>query len=56
MADWVTEARDARKPRVLVEGGIYHVSNRFASGEAVVADPEESQEFIVGRGTDKRQR
>ena len=35
-----------RKPRVFVEGGIYHVYNRFASGEAVFADPEEALEFI----------
>ena len=28
-----------RKPRVIVEGGIYHVYNRFGSGEAVFADP-----------------
>ncbi len=35
-----------RKPRVFVEGGIYHVYNRFASGEPVFADPEEALEFI----------
>ena len=35
-----------RKPRVFVEGGIYHVYNRFASGEAVFGDPEEALEFI----------
>lgn len=35
-----------RKPRLFVEGGIYHVYNRFASGEAVFADPEEALEFI----------
>ena len=35
-----------RKPRVFVEGGIYHVYSRFASGEAVFADPEEALEFI----------
>ena len=35
-----------RAPRVFVEGGIYHVYNRFASGEAVFADPEEALEFI----------
>ena len=26
---------------MFVEGGIYHVHNRFASGEPVFADPEE---------------
>ena len=35
-----------RKPRVIVEGGIYHVYNRFGSGEAVFADPEEALGFI----------
>lgn len=35
-----------RAPRVFVEGGIYHVYNRFASGEAVFADPEAAMDFI----------
>ena len=35
-----------RSLRVFVEGGIYHVYNRFASGEPVFADPEEAREFI----------
>lgn len=35
-----------RVPRVFVEGGIYHVYNRFASGEEVFADPEAAMEFI----------
>ena len=35
-----------RAPRVFIEGGIYHVYNRFASGEAVFADPEAALEFI----------
>lgn len=35
-----------RMPRVFVEGGIYHVYNRFGSGEAVFADPEAALEFI----------
>jgi len=35
-----------RSLRVFVEGGIYHVYNRFASGEPVFADPEEALEFI----------
>ena len=32
--------------RCFVEGGIYHVYNRFSSGEPVFADPEEALEFI----------
>jgi REP element-mobilizing transposase RayT len=35
-----------RSLRVFVEGGIYHVYNRFASGEPVFADSEEALEFI----------
>jgi REP element-mobilizing transposase RayT len=35
-----------RRPRVFVEGGIYHVYNRFASGEAVFTDPEEARDFV----------
>jgi len=35
-----------RMPRVFVEGGIYHVYNRFASGEAVFGDPDAAMEFI----------
>ena len=35
-----------RTPRVFVEGGIYHVYNRFASGEAVFADPEVARDFV----------
>ena len=35
-----------RNLRVFVEGGIYHVYNRFASGEPVFVDPEEALEFI----------
>jgi REP element-mobilizing transposase RayT len=31
---------------VLVEGGLYHVYNRFASGEDVFSDPEEAIEFV----------
>lgn len=34
-----------RGRRVLVEGGLYHVYNRFARGEDVFADPEEAAEF-----------
>jgi hypothetical protein len=32
-----------RRPRVFIEGGRYHVYNRFASGEAVFSDPEEAR-------------
>jgi len=36
----------ARRPRVEVDGGVYHVYNRVASGEPVFANPEEAVEFI----------
>ena len=32
--------------RVFVEGGLYHVYDRFARGEEVFADPGEAIEFI----------
>ena len=35
-----------RRARVLIEGGVYHVYNRVASGEPVFADPEEAIQFI----------
>lgn len=35
-----------RTPRLFVEGGIYHVYNRFGSGETVFADPDVALEFI----------
>jgi REP element-mobilizing transposase RayT len=35
-----------RRRRFLVEGGLYHVYNRFASGEDVFSDPEEAVEFV----------
>ena len=35
-----------RGRRVLVEGGLYHVYNRFARGEDVFADPEEAVDFL----------
>lgn len=35
-----------RQRRMLVEGGLYHVYNRFARGESVFADPEEAAEFV----------
>ncbi len=36
----------ARRPRIVVEGGLYHVYNRVSSGEPVFADPNEAIEFI----------
>ena len=33
-----------RRPRVFVEGGIYHVYNRFARGAELFANPEEAIE------------
>jgi hypothetical protein len=35
-----------RAPRILVEGGLYHVYNRFARGEEVFSDPQEAIEFL----------
>lgn len=35
-----------RALRILIEGGLYHVYNRFARGEGVFAEPEESIEFL----------
>ncbi len=35
-----------RAPRILIEGGLYHVYNRFARGEEVFADPEEAIVFL----------
>ena len=35
-----------RLKREFVEGGLYHVYNRFARGEAVFGDPEEAIEFV----------
>ena len=35
-----------RRPRVFVEGGIYHVYNRFARGAELFSEPEEAVEFI----------
>ena len=40
-----------RKPRVFIEGGIYHVYCRASRGEAVFADDTEASEF---RGTLRR--
>ena len=36
----------ARGPRVVIEGGLYHVYNRVASGERVFDDPEVAIEFV----------
>jgi len=35
-----------RRPRVFVDGGIYHVYNRFARGAELLSEPEEAIEFI----------
>lgn len=35
-----------RAPRILVEGGLYHVHIRFARGKEVFAAPEEAIEFL----------
>ncbi len=36
----------ARRARVVVEGGFYHVYNRISSGEGIFADPDEASAFI----------
>jgi hypothetical protein len=38
--------RMPRRPRVFVEGGIYHVYNRFARGADLFSEPEEAIEFM----------
>jgi REP element-mobilizing transposase RayT len=35
-----------RRPRFEIEGGVFHVYNRVASGEPVFSDPNEAAEFI----------
>lgn len=35
-----------RAPRNLIEGGLYHVYNRFARGEEIFSDAEEAIEFL----------
>ena len=35
-----------RKPRVFIEGGIYHVCCRASRGEAVFADQAEAAAFV----------
>lgn len=45
----------ARRPRVVVEGGLYHVYNRVASEKRIFADPNEAIEFIeIVRDVKKR--
>jgi hypothetical protein len=34
-----------RRPRIFVEGGIYHVYNRFARGADLFSEPEEAIHF-----------
>jgi REP element-mobilizing transposase RayT len=36
----------ARRPRMLIEGGLYHVYNRCARGEPVFDDPQEAINFV----------
>ncbi len=35
-----------RRPRVFVEGGIYHIYNRLARGAELFSEPEEAVEFL----------
>jgi REP element-mobilizing transposase RayT len=35
-----------RLPRIFVEGGIYHVYNRFARGADLFSEPEEAIQFL----------
>jgi REP element-mobilizing transposase RayT len=35
-----------RRPRLLVEGGIYHVYNRFTNGEPVFSDVDSCERFL----------
>ena len=35
-----------RKPRILIEGAVYHMYNRVASGEPVLADLDEAARFL----------
>ena len=44
-----------RRPRVVVEGGLYHVYNRISSGETIFAEPNEAIDFVETiRETKKR--
>lgn len=36
----------ARRPRIVVAGGLYHVYNRIASGEPVFSDASEARDFV----------
>ena len=35
-----------RKPRIVVEGGLYHVYNRFARGAAIFDEGDEAERFL----------
>jgi hypothetical protein len=35
-----------RRRRVVLEGGLYHVYNRFARGEEIFADENEAMRFV----------
>ncbi len=35
-----------RRPRVFVEGGIYHVYNRFARGAEIFSEGDEAEKFL----------
>jgi putative transposase len=35
-----------RRPRIFVEGGIYHVYNRFARGAGVLREGDEAERFL----------
>ena len=43
-----------RRPRVEIEGGLYHVYNRVASGEPILVDPNETVDSIETIGETKR--
>jgi len=44
-----------RRPRIVVEGGWYHVYNRVSSGEQIFAEPNEAIEFVeIFRDVKKR--
>ena len=36
----------ARRPRIVIEGALYHVYNRVSSEEDIFADPEEAIELV----------
>ena len=35
-----------RRPRIEIEAALYHVCNRFSSGEANFADPDDAIDFV----------